>query len=47
VRAAIRSKSSIVNSIPNSRAIASRCSSPLVEPPVATTEAAAFSIAAW
>ena len=45
VRAAIGSKSSIVNGRPNSRAIASRCSSPFVEPPVATIDAAAFSIA--
>ena len=45
VRAAISSKSSIVNGILNSRAIARRWSTPLVEPPVATAEAAAFSSA--
>ncbi len=35
VRAATRSKSSIVNGMPNSRAIARRWRTPLVEPPVA------------
>ena len=39
------SKSSIENGMSSSRAIASRCSTPLVEPPAAATEAAAFSIA--
>ena len=43
VRAEIRSKSSIVKSIPKSRAIATRWSTPFVEPPVAATEATAFS----
>ena len=45
VRAATRSKSSSVNSMPSSRAIAIRCSTPFVEPPVAATQAAAFSSA--
>ena len=45
VRAATRSKSSSPNSMPSSRAIASRCSTPFVEPPVAATQAAAFSSA--
>ena len=45
VRPAMRSKSSIENGMSSSRAIASRCSTPLVEPPVAATEAAAFSSA--
>ena len=39
----MRSKSSIVKSIPKSRAIATRCSTAFVEPPVAATEATAFS----
>ena len=43
VRAEMRSKSSIVKSIPKSRAIATRCSTAFVEPPVAATEATAFS----
>ena len=43
VAAAMRSKSSIVKSMPKSRAMATRCSTPFVEPPVAATEAAAFS----
>ena len=37
VRAEMRSKSSIVKSIPKSRAIATRWSTPFVEPPVAAT----------
>ena len=45
VRAAIWSNSSIENGIPSSCAIASRCRTPLVDPPVAATDAAAFSIA--
>ena len=45
VRAATRSKSSSVKSMPSSRAIAIRCSTPFVEPPVAATQAAAFSSA--
>ena len=45
VRAATRSKSSSVNSMPSSRAIAIRCMTPFVEPPVAATQAAAFSSA--
>ena len=40
----IRSKSSMSISIPASRATASRCSTPLVEPPEAHTVAIAFSI---
>ena len=43
VRAEIRSKSSIVNSIPKSRAMATRWRTAFVEPPVAATEATAFS----
>ncbi len=43
VRAEMRSKSSIVKSIPKSRAIATRWSTALVEPPVAATDATAFS----
>ena len=43
VCAEIRSKSSIVNSIPKSRAIATRWSTAFVDPPVAATEATAFS----
>ena len=43
VRADTRSKSSIVNSIPKSRAIATRCRTAFVDPPVAATEATAFS----
>ena len=45
VRAAISSKSSISSGIPNSRAIARKWSTPFVDPPVAATEAIAFSIA--
>ena len=45
VRELIASKSSMVNSTPASRAIASRCSTALVEPPVAATATMAFSIA--
>ena len=43
VRAEIASKSSIVKSISSSFAIATRWRTPFVEPPVAATEAAAFS----
>ena len=43
VRAEIRSKSSIVKSMPKSRAIATRWSTAFVEPPVAATDATAFS----
>ena len=43
MRAEIASKSSIVKSIASSFAIATRCRTPFVEPPVAATEAAAFS----
>ncbi len=43
VDAEIRSKSSIVKSMPKSRAIATRWRTPFVEPPVAATEATAFS----
>ena len=43
VRAAIVSKSSIDSSMPASAAIASRCSTPFVEPPVAAIAAIAFS----
>ena len=39
----MRSKSSMSSSTPASRAMASRCSTALVEPPVAQTEAIAFS----
>src|SRR3954453_2347693 len=45
VRSAMRSNSSIVRSMPSSWAIASRCSTPFVEPPVAAIAAAAFSSA--
>ena len=45
VLAAIRSKSSMSSATPASRASASRCSTPLVEPPVAATAAIAFSSA--
>ena len=45
VRAATASKSSSVYGIPSSRAIASRCSTPFVEPPLAATDAAALSSA--
>ena len=45
VRPAIESKSSIENGMSSSRAIASRWSTPLVEPPLAATAAAAFSSA--
>ena len=45
VRALIRSKSSIASGTPASRAIASRCSTAFVDPPVAATAAIAFSIA--
>ncbi len=44
VRPAIESNSSIENGMPSSEAMASRCSTPLVDPPVAATEATAFSI---
>ena len=43
VREAIRSKSSMSRSTPASRATASRCSTALVEPPLAATAAIAFS----
>ena len=43
VRAETRSKSSIVKSIPKSRAIATRWRTAFVEPPVAATDATAFS----
>ena len=43
VRAEIVSKSSIESSMPTSAAIASRCSTPLVDPPVAAMAAIAFS----
>ncbi len=43
VCAEMRSKSSIVKSIPKSRAIATRCRTAFVDPPVAATEATAFS----
>ncbi len=39
-----RSKSSMSSATPASLAIASRCRTALVEPPVAATEAIAFSI---
>ena len=42
----MRSKSSMVMSTPASRAMASRCSTALVEPPVAATDAMPFSSAA-
>ena len=45
VRELMRSKSSISSAIPASCAIASRCSTALVEPPVIATDAIAFSIA--
>ena len=45
VRAAIESNSSIENGMPSSWAMARRCRTPFVEPPVAATDAAAFSIA--
>ena len=47
MRAEIASKSSIVKSIASSFAIATRWRTPFVEPPVAATEAAAFSIEAF
>jgi hypothetical protein len=43
VRAEIASKSSIVKSMSSSFAIATRWRTPFVEPPVAATDAAAFS----
>ncbi len=45
VRSAIVPKSSISSGMPASRAIARRCRTPLVEPPVAATAAMPFSIA--
>ena len=45
VRAETSSKSSSSYGIPSSRAIASRCRTPFVEPPVAAIEAAALSSA--
>ena len=45
MRLPTRSKSSIVSGTPASRAMASRCSTALVEPPVAATPAMAFSSA--
>jgi hypothetical protein len=39
----MRSKSSMSSSTPASRAIASRCSTPLVEPPLVAMAAIAFS----
>ena len=45
VRSAIVPKSSIASSMPNSWASASRWSTPLVEPPVAATDAMPFSSA--
>ena len=45
VRALIRSKSSMSSSTPTSCAMASRCSTALVDPPLAATPAMAFSIA--
>jgi hypothetical protein len=45
VRAAISSKSSSSSGTPSSRAIARRWSTPFVDPPVATIDAAAFSSA--
>ena len=45
MRSLMRSKSSIVRSTPISRATASRCSTALVEPPLAATAAIAFSSA--
>jgi hypothetical protein len=47
VAAEMRSKSSIVKSMPYSRAIATRWSTPFVEPPVPAIAAAAFSIACF
>jgi hypothetical protein len=47
VRAEIASKSSMVKSISSSFAIATRWRTPLVEPPVAAIDAAAFSRAAF
>ena len=44
MRALMRSKSSMSSATPASRAIASRCSTALVDPPVAATDAIAFSI---
>ncbi len=45
MRSLITSKSSIESSIPISWAIASRCSTPFVEPPLAAIAAIAFSSA--
>ena len=45
VRSAMAPKSSMSRSIPNSWAIASRCRTPFVEPPVAATDAMPFSSA--
>ena len=45
VCAAIRSKSSMLSSTPASRATASRCSTPLVEPPLVAIAAIEFSSA--
>ena len=47
VREAMRSKSSIESSMPASRATASRCRTPLVEPPLMAIAAIAFSSASW
>ena len=46
VRSAMRSKSSRSSGMPSSCAMARRCRTPLVEPPVAATDAMALSIAA-
>ena len=43
VRSLMASKSSMARGAPTSRAMASRCSTALVEPPVAATQAMAFS----
>ena len=47
VRSLMRSKSSMSSSTPASRATASRCRTPLVEPPAQATPAIAFSSDAW
>ena len=47
VAAEMRSKSSIVKSMPNSRAMATRWRTPFVEPPVPAIAAAAFSTASF
>jgi hypothetical protein len=46
VRSAMVPKSSMSSGIPNSWAIARRCRTPFVEPPVAATDAIPLSIAA-